>query len=123
MEYFSEAQLRTLEGYQNFHYYKYKAAVSYKIKKNLMFTLGADKYQTCKEGGNFVLPKNNDEFGICTQIFINQSIGLFNIEQRYRKELRLTSNGFRNRSRYRLDISLPFGNEKKIYEPYRLYIN
>ena len=71
--FFSEAQLRSLKFYQNFHYYEYKVAVNYKIQKNLMFTLGAGKYQTYKEGGNFVLPKNNDEFRIWPQIVINQS--------------------------------------------------
>jgi hypothetical protein len=94
--FFSEAQLRSLKFYQNFHYYEYKVAVNYKIQKNLIFTLGAGKYQTYKEGGNFVLPKNNDEFRIWPQLVLNQSIGLFNIEQRYRTELRYTSKGFRN---------------------------
>lgn len=30
---FSEAQLRSLKFYQNFHYYEYKVAVNYKIQK------------------------------------------------------------------------------------------
>jgi len=120
---FSEAQLRSLKFYQNFHYYEYKAAVNYKIQKNLMFTLGAGKYQTYKEGGNFVLPKNNDEFRIWPQLVLNQSIGLFNIEQRYRTELRFTSNGFRNRYRYRLGLSVPFGKERKLYKPYQLSVS
>ena len=120
---FSEAQLRSLKFYQNFHYYEYKAAVNYKIQKNLMFTLGAGKYQTYKEGGNFVLPKNNDEFRIWPQLVINQSIGIFNIEQRYRTELRFTSNGFRNRYRYRLGLSVPFGKERKLYKPYQLSVS
>ena len=120
---FSEAQLRSLKFYQNFHYYEYKAAVNYKIQKNLMFTLGAGKYQTYKEGGNFVLPKNNDEFRIWPQLVINQSIGIFNIEQRYRTELRFTSNGFRNRYRYRLSLSVPFGKERKLYKPYQLSVS
>jgi hypothetical protein len=88
-----------------------------------MFTLGAGKYQTYKEGGNFVLPKNNDEFRIWPQLVINQSIGLFNIEQRYRTELRFTSNGFRNRYRYRLGLSVPFGKERKLYKPYQLSVS
>jgi len=121
--FFSEAQLRSLKFYQNFHYYEYKVAVNYKIQKNLIFTLGAGKYQTYKEGGNFVLPKNNDEFRIWPQLVLNQSIGVFNIEQRYRTELRFTSNGFRNRYRYRLGLSVPFGNEKKLYKPYRLSVS
>lgn len=120
---FSEAQLRSLKFYQNFHYYEYKAAVNYKIQNNLLFTLGAGKYQTYKEGGNFVLPKNNDEFRIWPQLTISQSIGKFNIEQRYRTELRYISNGFRNRYRYRLGISLPFGEGPKLYKRYQIGIS
>ncbi len=120
---FSEAQLRSLKFYQNFHYYEYKAAVNYKIQNNLLFTLGAGKYQTYKEGGNFILPKNNDEFRIWPQLTISQSIGKFNIEQRYRTELRYTSNGFRNRYRYRLGISLPFGKGLKLYKRYQIGIS
>lgn len=61
---FGEAQLRSLKFYDDFHYYEYKGGVNYKIHKNAILTLGAGSYQTFKEGGNFVLPKNNNEFRI-----------------------------------------------------------
>ena len=74
---FGEAQLRSLQFYSDFHYYEYKGAVNYKVHKNVTLTLGAGSYQTYKEGGNFVLPKNNDEFRIWPQIIFFQSIGKF----------------------------------------------
>ncbi|MFM9028913.1 MAG: DUF2490 domain-containing protein, partial [Bacteroidota bacterium] len=81
--------------------------------KNISLTLGAGSYQTYREGGNFELPKNNDEFRLWPQLQLVQEIGRFKIEQRYRAELRWTSNGYRNRFRYRLGVLYPFGKMKE----------
>jgi hypothetical protein len=120
LSFFGESQLRSLKLYNNFHYYEYKGGVNYKIHKNVKLTLGAGSYQTYKEGGNFVLPKNNNEFRIWPQVILFQSIGKLKIEQRYRAELRFTSNGYRNRFRYRLGISYPFGRERNEYKPFQV---
>jgi len=117
---FGETQLRSLKFYNNFHYYEYKGGVNYKVHKNATLSLGAGSYQTYKEDGNFVLPKNNDEFRIWPQIIIFQSLGKINIEQRYRAELRFTSNGYRNRFRYRLGLSYPFGKERNNFKPFQI---
>ncbi|AYQ32441.1 DUF2490 domain-containing protein [Runella sp. SP2] len=120
---FGEAQLRSLLFYNNFHYYEYKGGVTYKIHPNAMLTLGAGSYQTYAEGGNFVLPKNNDEFRIWPQIVVNQSLGKLKVEQRYRAELRFTINGYRNRFRYRLGLAYPFGKEKNGYKPFQISLS
>ncbi len=117
---FAEAQLRSLKFYNNFHYFEYKGGINYKVHKNANLTLGAGSYQTYKEGGDFVLPKNNDEFRIWPQIILYQSLGKLKIEQRYRAELRWTNNGYRNRFRYRLGVSYPFGKERNEYKPYQI---
>ena len=117
---FAEAQIRSLKFYDNFHYYEYKFGLNYKILNNLQATLGAGSYQTFKEGGNFVRPKNNDEFRIFPQLVLFQSIGNFIIEQRYRTELRFTSNGYKNRFRYRLGVLYPFGKQNDNYKPYQI---
>jgi hypothetical protein len=117
---FGEAQLRSLKFYSNFHYYEIKGGVNYKFHKNAAVSLGAGSYQTYKEGGNFVLPKNNAEFRIWPQMTLFQSLGKVNIEQRYRAELRFTSNGYQNRFRYRLGLAYPFGKEKNNYTPYQI---
>jgi long-subunit fatty acid transport protein len=62
----------------------------------------------------------NNEFRIWPQIVLFQSLGKLKIEQRYRTELRFTSNGYRNRFRYRLGLSYPFGKEKNNYKPYQV---
>lgn len=117
---FGEAQLRSLKFYTNFHYYEYKGGVNFKAHKNVTLTLGAGSYQTYKEGGNFILPKNNDEFRIWPQVILLQSVGKIKIEQRYRAEFRFTSNGYRNRFRYRLGLSYPFGKERNEYKPFQI---
>lgn len=120
LSFFGEAQLRSLKFYNNYHYYEYKGGINYKLYKNVKFTLGAGSYQTYKEGGDFVLPKNNDEFRIWPQVILFQSVGELKIEQRYRAEFRWTSNDYRNRFRYRLGVSYPFGKERNEYKPYQI---
>lgn len=117
---FGEAQLRSLKFYDNFHYYEYKGGINYKVHKNATLSLAAGSYQTYREGGNFVLPKNNDEFRVWPQVIVFQSLGKFKIEQRYRAELRFTSNGYRNRFRYRLGLAYPFGKEVNSYKPFQV---
>jgi len=123
LSFFGEAQLRSLKLYNDFHYYEYKGGINYKFQKNATLTLGAGSYQTYREGGDFVLPKNNNEFRIWPQITLFQSIHKLRIEQRYRSELRFTSNGYRNRFRYRVGLSYPFGKERDAYKPYLISVS
>ncbi len=120
LSFFGEAQLRSLKYYDHLHYYEYKGGVNYKLNNAMRLALGAGSYQTYRDGGNFVEPKNNDELRVWPQVTLVQSIGKFKIEQRYRAEMRWTSNGYRNRFRYRMGVSLPFGKDKGTYKPYQI---
>lgn len=111
---FAEGQIRSLLFYDNFHYYEYKGGFTYKLYNNLSFTLAAGSYQTYREGGDFRLPKNNDEFRLWPQIVLSQTVGKLKIEQRYRAELRYTSNGYRTRFRYRFGAAYPLGKAFQI---------
>lgn len=117
---FGEAQLRSLKFYSDFHYYEYKGGISYDAGKQLKLALGAGSYQTYKEGGNFVKPKNNNEFRLWPQVMLIQPVGRLKIEQRYRAEFRFTSNGYRNRFRYRLGLAYPFGKLEEKERPFQL---
>ena len=117
---FGEAQLRSLKFYNDFHYYEYKGGVNYKAYPNLVLTLAMGSYQTYKEGGDFVLPKNNNEFRVWPQIVLTQSVAKLKIDQRYRAELRFTSNGYRNRFRYRTGVSYPFGKKRDGDKPFQV---
>lgn len=116
---FGEGQLRSLKLYNNFHYIEYKGGINYKLHKSVKLTFGLGNYQTYKEGGNFELPKNNNEFRLWPQLVLSQQINGIKIEHRYRTEMRWTSNGYRNRFRYRLGIFLPFGREINSYKPFQ----
>jgi hypothetical protein len=105
--FFGEGQIRSLKFYDHFHYYEAKGGVNYELNNGIRLTLGAGTYQTYREGGDFVLPKNNNEFRIWPQLLLTQKIGKFKIEQRYRLESRFTSSGYRNRYRYRLGLTKP----------------
>lgn len=118
--FFTETQLRSLRFFDHFHYYEIKGGLDYRLQKNVKLTLGAGTYQTYKEGGDFVLPKNNDEFRVWPQITLNQNIGLLQVEQRYRAEMRFTSGGYRNRFRYRIGISYAFGQNKQGFKPFQV---
>ena len=117
---FGEAQLRSLKFYGNFHYYEYKGGMNYKVHESVNLALGAGSYQTYKDVGDFVLPKNNNEFRLWPQVILFQSIGKLKIEQRYRAEFRYTSNGYRNRFRYRFGVSYPFGKKRNEYKPFQV---
>jgi len=110
---FGEAQLRSLRLYNHFHYYEYKGGVEYWAHPNIRVALAAGSYQTYREGGDFVRPKNNDEFRIWPQITLTQPLGRWKIEQRYRAEFRFTSNGFRQRFRQRISAVYAFGPKQK----------
>ncbi len=116
--FFGEAQLRSLKFYDDFHYYEFKAGVMYNAAKDFRIGLAAGSYQTYKEGGDFVLPKNSDEFRIWPQAILTQNIGRIKVEQRYRAEMRFTQNGYRNRFRYRLGLTYAFGNTKDNVKPF-----
>ncbi len=120
LSFFGEAQLRSLKFYNDFHYYEFKGGFNYKIHKSSKLTLAAGSYQTYKEGGDFVLPKNNNEFRVWPQIVMLQSLGKIKVEQRYRMEMRFTNNGYRNRFRYRLGLSYLFGKEIKDFKPFQI---
>ena len=117
---FGEAQVRSLKFYNFFHYHEYKGGITYKFHPNARLSLGAGKFDTYKEGGNFLLPKNNDEFRIWPQLVLHQNIWKFTIEQRLRSEFRFTSQGYRNRFRYRIGGSYPLGKVKNGYSPFQI---
>jgi hypothetical protein len=104
---FGEAQLRSLRFYNNYHYYEWKLGITYRLSDQFAFTLGGGDYNTYAEGGNFKTPMNNDETRLWQQLVMRQQLKKLRFEHRYRAEQRFTSNGYRNRFRYRLNISLP----------------
>jgi hypothetical protein len=118
---FGEAQLRSLRFYQDFHYYELKAGASFSFSKTFSLSSGFGIFDTYSPGGNFKSPQVNDEFRTWLQLNMSQYEKRLKFEHRYRAEQRWTSNGFRNRFRYRFSSVYPL-NSKKV-EPGTFYLN
>ena len=109
---FGEGQLRSLRFFNHFHYHEYKGGINFKASEALRITIGAGKYDTYKEGGNFLRPKNSDEWRLWPQlIFFQKIVNKISVEHRYRAELRFTDSNYRNRYRYRIGLNYSFGKE------------
>jgi len=104
--FFTEAQLRSLDFYSDFHYHEWIGGVVYRPNRQIALTLAAGDYDTYREGGNFVRPKNNDEFRIWPQVTFMQEMGRVRLEHRYRAEHRFTLQGFRVRFRSRVGMQV-----------------
>lgn len=118
---FAEAQLRSLRYYDDFHYYELKAGATYQFSKSFSLSGGFGIYDTYSPGGNFKSPMVNDEIRSWLQLSMTQYEKRLKFDHRYRAEQRWTSNGFRNRFRYRLNAVLPL--RKKKVEPRTFYLN
>ena len=118
---FTEGQLRSLSFYDDFHYYELKLGVTYKIKPNFSVTGGIGDYNTYSEGGNFRKPIQNNEIRTWAQVNLKNPFDYIIFEHRYRAEQRFTSNGYRNRFRYRMSAVVPL--EGKKIEPKTFYLS
>lgn len=120
---FGELQLRSLKLYDDFHYYEIKGGASYTVSKATSVTVGFGIFDTYSPGGNFKTPMANDEWRSWIQLNIMQYEKRLKLEHRYRAEQRFTSNGFRNRFRYRLNTTYPLNNKKVEAGTYYLTAN
>ena len=119
--FFTEGQLRSLSFYDDFHYYELKLGATYKIKPNFSVTGGIGDYNTYSEGGNFLKPIQNNEIRTWAQVNLKNPFDYIIFEHRYRAEQRFTSNGYRNRFRYRLSAVVPLQGKK--IEPKTFYVS
>ena len=110
--FFVEPQLRSLAFYNDFHYYEYKAGLTYKITNNFSVTTGIGNYNTYSENGNFEAPIQNKETRTWLQMNVKTNIGRTVFENRFRTEQRFASNGYRNRFRLRFGATVPINNLK-----------
>lgn len=110
--FFVETQLRSLSFYNRMNYYEIKGMAGYSFSPQFQTGLGLGSYNTFQSDGNFKKPMLNREFRTWVQAVLRQEAGRLNIEHRYRAEQRFTSNGYRNRFRYRLNVACPINNRE-----------
>ncbi len=118
---FAEAQIRSLKFYDDFHYYELKGGATYKFSSTFSLSAGMGIFDTYSAGGNFKSPMTNDELRSWLQLNMTLYEKRLKLEHRYRAEQRWTSNGFRNRFRYRVNAVLPLNNKKVI--PKTFFLN
>jgi len=109
---YTEAQLRSLMFYSNFHYYEFKGGISRKITNDFSLLGGIGRYDTYSPGGDFKSPRLTREIRTWAQANLRNTLGRWTVEHRYRAEQRFTDRGYRNRFRYRIAVSLPINGEK-----------
>lgn len=116
----AEAQMRSLGFYKTFHYLEYKTWTHFQLNPGMALGLGVGRYFTHPGGGNFVEPATTIETRLWPQVLLFQPLFHFQVEQRYRTELRFTNQGYRNRFRYRVALSRSFGKLKQGNKPFLL---
>lgn len=109
-EFYGEAQLRSLSLYSEFHYYEVKAGMQYSFDSVFSILAGGGSYNTYSPGDNFNLPIQNQEIRSWVELRMRQQLKRLSFDHRYRAEQRFTSNGYRNRFRYRLSLTIPINN-------------
>lgn len=113
-EAFVELQTRSNRFFDDFFYYEAKGGVSYSLNNNFSFLMGAGRYATYSDKGNFALPFDSEEFRIWQQVTMNQYLQRLKIEHRYRAEQKWVNSKYRNRFRYRLNMMLPLNKAKLV---------
>jgi hypothetical protein len=102
-----ELQLRSLQFYNQFHYHETKGGFQYNLGEASSVLVGFGRYVTYSPGGNFKSPVKNDELRTWLQVSMGNRFGRLRVEHRYRIEQRWTSEGYRNRFRYRINLLMP----------------
>ncbi len=113
---FAEGQVRSVRFYDDFFYFEIKGGLNYNLNENISVTIGTGRYQTYNttERGNFVKPLALGEIRTWVQLAMEQYLDRVNFEHRYRAEQRFTTDGYRNRFRYRINVFFPINHRDLI---------
>ena len=116
-----ETQARSTAFYHDFFYYEVKGGIGYQLGKSFTVLAGTGSYNTYQVGGNFERPAAQLEWRIWQELTMKQDLQRLLFEHRYRTEQRITSNGYRNRLRYRMSIMLPLNKQELSTGAFYLY--
>ena len=113
---FGEGQLRSVRFYDDFFYFEIKGGVTYNLNENMSLTLGTGRYHTynTSKPGNFVEPLAQGETRTWVQLAMEQYLDRVHFDHRYRAEQRFTTNGYRNRFRYRINVFFPINRRELV---------
>ncbi len=108
---FGELQGRSQKLYNDFFYHEYKGGVGYNVHKSFSIIVAAGQYVTYDPTDNFDSVIQS-EFRFWQQFTFTNEINRVEIEHRYRAEQRWINDDYRNRFRYRLNITIPLNKPK-----------
>ncbi len=111
----AEGQIRSLDYYNEFHYYEYKGAVTYSVAEDRKLTAGLGSYRTFLPDGNFRTPAAVKEIRSWIELSLNDPGKAITLDHRYRIEQRYTNLGFRNRFRYRFGAVFPLNKSGNLF--------
>jgi hypothetical protein len=104
-----ELQGRGDKLFNQYFYYETKTGISYDITKDFVALVGTGRYST---GDNLEHLTKGTEFRLWEQMTVNQFLYRIKIEHRYRVEQRWINGYYRNRFRYRLNLSIPLNHTR-----------
>lgn len=108
---FGEAQIRSQQFYNHFHYHEYKGGFGYQVAPQFNVVLAAGQYVTYTPHGNLDTVLTS-EFRLWQQFTLSNTLNRVKIEHRYRAEQRWVASEFRNRFRYRINVLVPLNKRK-----------
>jgi hypothetical protein len=107
---FAESRLRAYAFYDNFYYYEITLRSNYILSNMFSVSVGTGKHITFPKEGNFIGPVELSEIRVYEEIIEKNSFSRFFIDNRIRVEQRFTSDGYKNRLRYRFGCSIPLNH-------------
>jgi hypothetical protein len=109
---FIEGQVRAQKFPYDYFYHEIKGGIGYDVTESTNILVGVGKYTTYQFNGNFKSPTQSNETRLWEQLTFNHAAGALKIDHRYRFEQRFYKDDYRNRFRYRLNVTLPIRTTK-----------
>lgn len=107
-----EVQDRNQSLFRHFNYYEIKGGIGYRFYDNFSALFGFGNYNTY-DWEDLSAPKITEEWRIWEQFIMVQNLQRLRFEHRFRAEQALISGKYRNRFRYRLNLTAAL-NKRKI---------
>lgn len=115
MEHFLDPHIYSDKPFNKFYFYELKGTGGYKLSKHVIIAGGAGKYETYRREGNLQLPIQTNETRLFEQLLLGHNIHSLRVDQRFQLEQRFFNSFYRNRLRYRVNLTLPIN--KPVSQP------
>lgn len=109
---FLESQVRTWETFSNPENFFIRPYFNYNLNKSLQTGLGLEYHKIWTYAENPDNRHTADEYRMTLQVMAFQHIGRVSLQHRYRYEFRNITTGNRQRTRYRIQATIPINKKK-----------